>query len=51
MNFSIFGLNRTNTAKQEGVVPSKIYTCWVCGNSYESPVDFLAHLKEMHGSD
>lgn len=47
----LFRLHRAHAAKAEDNPPVKVYTCWVCSYSNENPIDFLAHLKEVHSSE
>ncbi len=45
-------LFHANSKKENtGTDQRKGYTCWICSSNFESPVDFLGHLKTCTASE
>jgi hypothetical protein len=42
----------SNVKKESAAVEQrKGYTCWICSSYFESPMDFLEHLKACTASE
>ncbi len=44
MNFFSNLLHKNEEAKMP-VYQKKLYTCWMCGASFEDPAEFLFHIR------